>query len=147
MDHFTRNFEKPIRYRHSIGSPSLSLNPIQSRTEKEAESTNETVRCYGDDEASRFFETMDEKENPSYEQAADTSEENVTELNLKCFIDEAVFRFNSDRLELPTKHVIIQRAPERFWNVLLRQNFDPLNHDLSIRFANEAGADSGGLMR
>jgi len=41
----------------------------------------------------------------------------------------------------------VQRSPERFWQVLLKQTFDVVQHNLVVRFAGEAGADAGGLLR
>ena len=57
----------------------------------------------------------------------------------------------SDRLDVSKKnattYVIVQRDIDRFWNVLMRQKFDLVDHDISVRFAGEAGADMGGPLR
>lgn len=71
----------------------------------------------------------------------------VSNESIKSFIEEAQLNFNLKRLDNNTKYIIIQRSPERFWRVLLKQNFDVVKADLSIRFAGEAGADAGGLLR
>ena len=46
-----------------------------------------------------------------------------------------------------TKYVIFQRDVDHFWNVLMRQQFDLVDNDISVRFAGEAGADIGGPLR
>ena len=45
------------------------------------------------------------------------------------------------------KGIIIQRDPDRFWSVLLKQTLNVREHDIKVRLAGEAAADCGGSLR
>ncbi|XP_057300474.1 uncharacterized protein LOC130632632 [Hydractinia symbiolongicarpus] len=131
LRHFSRNTQKPVRYRHSIGSPSLSL---------QLESTEDSS-AFGDDEVNRFMENY---ETDNFDNATPQFEE--TETDSIAFMQNCESYFtNSPKVN--TKHIIIQRDSQRFWPVLLRQNFDLSSEKIAIRFAGEPGADAGGPLR
>eukprot|EP00794_Sanderia_malayensis_P001314 gene1314-1460_t len=49
----TRNYDRPLRYRHSIGSPSLSFG--STMVDIDITATNDAATLYGDEEVDRFF--------------------------------------------------------------------------------------------
>jgi len=70
-----------------------------------------------------------------------------TTSDVSSFLSDSQVEFSMKRMNDEKKHIIVQRSPERFWQVLLKQTFDVVQHNLVVRFAGEAGADAGGLLR
>ena len=137
LAHFTRNKQPPLRFRHSVGSPSLSF----TTNNNEVSSTPDMdVNYLGDDEVDNFLESMED--NNVDDQVNFDSHDY---LNVENFLTDL-----KERYELRSKkenNVIIQRDLDRFWPVVLKQTFDLSQQNLKIRFAGEVGADAGGLLR
>lgn len=132
LDHFNkRNVQAPLRYRHSIGSPSLSLNNSVGNP------LEESVVPFGNEEVDRFFESSNIAENISSEDIQPQQEE----LDLA----ESLAVYNSKSKQIKT--VILQRDIRFFWKILFRQNLDLSVHSPNVRFAGEAAADAGGPLR
>eukprot|EP00112_Aurelia_sp_Birch-Aquarium-sp1_P012318 Seg2590.4 transcript_id=Seg2590.4/GoldUCD/mRNA.D3Y31 product="hypothetical protein" protein_id=Seg2590.4/GoldUCD/D3Y31 len=136
-----RNCDRPLRYRHSIGSPSLSLG--SATVESDVTTTNVEATLYGDDEVDRFFEVND----VDLSQKPVAVPKHVANEDVISFLQDVTFRFQMARQTDDLKHVIVQRDENRFWGILFRQKFDFRNQDILIRFAGESGADAGGLLR
>ena len=68
-------------------------------------------------------------------------EPSVVDIIAECKND---FSKNVDKKD---KKIIAQRASTRFWTVLFRQVFDLVQHNISVRFSGELGADEGGPYR
>ena len=125
VKHFSRRKKQPVRYRHSVGSPSLSFSSISVDPPEE--------NYFGNDEVDRFFEEINVSEH------CDQEKEECADLSN--LLEQA--RLNYSVKYKTDKHIIIQRNKTKFWNVLLRQKFNPAVQDLKIRFAGEAGAGVG----
>ena len=132
VNYFTRNADNPVRFRHSIGSPSLLLGTQQECS-------------FGDDAADRFFETYPPCDNVTSEVAAPTKTE-IDKFSVNLFLKDVCDRVDISKKNV-TKYVIVQRDVARFWNALMRQIFDLVDNDIFVRFAGEAGADMGGPLR
>ena len=157
-------FSRPIRYRHSIGSPSLSLATSSSspphslsasfslattdstedttlikRSKKSSTETDE-YNAFGDDEILRFFE--DEISSVNEEIQVDNEEHSVPGFDI---LDKAVLEASS--LTKRDKHIIAQRDPHLFWSVIFRQRLNLKASNIIVRFAGEAAADTGGPLR
>ena len=101
------------------------------------------VNCFGDDEVNNFLESMEDN-NVDDQVNFDFHDY----LNVENFLTDL-----KERYELRSKkekNVIIQRDLDRiqrdldrFWPVVLKQNFDLSQQNLKICFAGEAGADAG----
>jgi len=114
----------PIRFRHSIGSPSLLVTYPDSSINTEA---------FGEDEIECFFDIQ----------------ESVLEQPVTQFEESPQQVLESLKLEFETtpksqKKVIVQRDINRFWPIVYRQKFDLSKHSICVRFAGEAAADLGG---
>ena len=126
--------QRPIRYRSSIGSPSL----LQTFT-----AISNSSNYFGDNEVDRFLDY----ENVDHEEIIELEEKDELKQDVGQFIRIAKANFESAIKSPIIKHIIIQRDPSRFWNVLWRQKFDLSKETIMIRFAGEAGADAGGPLR
>ena len=115
LRHFSREIIVPLRYRHSIGSPSLSHHGTSSDTLV----VGDNVQHYGDDEVNRFFDSNVTDNNGNEIVVATNQNHSITE-----FIERIITRYNSHKTDRKDRHVIIQRAKERFWNILMRQKCD-----------------------
>ena len=73
--------------------------------------------------------------------------EKETEIDIVSFINQAKHDFQVHNKNEKCKHTIIQRDPDRFWHLLLKQTFDLRQENILVRFAGEAAADLGGLLR
>ena len=62
----------------------------------------------------------------------------IDTFSVNLFLKDARDRVDVSKKNV-TKYVIVQRDIDRFWNVLVRQKFDLVDHDISVRFAGEAG--------
>ena len=135
LAHFNRNSGLPLRYRHSIGSPSLSCATIDKKTAVES-----SKEYFGENEVKRFFlsEASIETKNEG---------EKETEIDIVSFINQAKHDFQVHNKNEQCKHIIIQRDPDRFWHLLLKQTFDLSQENILVRFAGEAAADLGGPLR
>lgn len=133
----TRERREPIRYRHSIGSPSYSVQDTRSD-----EQQNSTDPSFGAEETERFFLNLKGTTTPT--DRADCEE--VIEAqefprNMQAAYDEYINRPKK------SKTVLAQRDTRYFWNILFRQNFDLASEDVKVRFAGEAAADDGGPLK
>ena len=124
-----------LRYRHSIGPPSLSCATIDKKTtvesNKEYFGENEEIKRFFLSEASIETKTKVEKE---------------TEIDIVSFINQAKHDFQVHTKNKQCKH-IIQPDPDRFWHLLLKQTFDLSQEYVLVRFAGKAVADLGGPLR
>ena len=127
---------RPMRYRHSIGSPSLMCSD-----KKDSDSADSKSHIFGDDEVERYFDT--ELELPKDSMVLDDEAENENKLLLKTVLEE----YENSLNQYSDRTVIVQRAKEMFWSVLFRQKLDLSRHRVLVRFAGEAGADGGGPYR
>ena len=116
----------PIRYRHSIGSPSSLETPSLPNT---------NLETFGNDEVDRFFDTP--TINLPIEQSSASNEESLKEILTN-------LRESFNGIERAEKKLIVQRDINRFWPVIYRQHFDLSKQSLNVRFAGEAAADLGG---
>ena len=132
VNYFTRNVNKPVRFRHSIGSPSLLLGTQQECS-------------FGDEEVDRFFETYPPCDIVTSVVAVPTKTE-IDKFSVNQSLKDVRDRVDVSKKNV-TKYVVVQRDIYRFWNVLMRQKFDLVDHDISVRFAGEAGAGMGGPLR
>ena len=132
VNYFTRNADQPVYFRHSTGSPSLLRGTQQEYS-------------FGDEEVDRFFETYPPCHNVTSEAAAPSKTE-IDKFSVNLFLKDVRDRVDISKKNV-TKYVIVQRDLDHFWNVLMRQKFDLVDHDISVRFAGEAGADMGGPLR
>ena len=134
VDHFQRNSQIPIRDRHSIGSPCL----LQSTNTN----TSTSSSGFGDEEVERFFKKYTQEIN------SEKTKEKEETLNYREFVKE-VFHWYSSKFNEDTirRNVIIQRDPDRFWKILLKQRFDFSTNKIALTFTGEAGADAGGFLR
>ena len=132
VNYFTRNVNKPVRFRHSIGSVSLLLGTQQECS-------------FGDEKVDRFFETYQPCDNVTSVVAVPTKTE-LDKFSVHQFLKDVRDRVDVSKKNV-TKYVIVQRDIDRFGNVLMRQRLDLVDHDISVRFAEEAGADMGGPLR
>ena len=134
LAHFNRNSGLPLRYRHSIGSPSLSCATNDKETAVES-----SKEYFGEKEVKRFFHS---------EASIETKNEGEkeTEIDIVSFINQARHDFQVHNKNEQYKHIIIQRDPDRFWH-LLKQTFDLSQENILVRFAGEAAADLGGPLR
>ena len=129
VNYFTRNANKLVHFRHSIGSPSLLLGTLQG--------------CYfGDEEVDRFFQTYQPYDNVTSEVAAPTKTE-IDKFSGNLFLKDVCDCVDISK-KSATKYVMVQRDVDHFWNVLMRQKFDLVVNDISVKFAGEAGVDMGG---
>ena len=96
---------------------------------------------FGDEEVDWFFETYPPCNNVTSVVAV------PTKTKIDTFSVNLILKDVSDRVDVSkknvTKYVIVQRDIDRFWNVLMRQKFDLVDHGISVRFVEEAGADMG----
>ena len=132
VNYFTRNVNKSVRFWHSIGSPSLLLDTQQEY-------------LFGDEEVDRFFETYPPCDKVTYVVAVPTKTE-IDKFSVNLFLKGVRDRVDVSKKNV-TKYVVVQSDIDRFWNVLMRQKFDLVDHDISVRFAGEAGAGMGGPLR
>ena len=102
-NYFTRNVGKPVRFRHSIGSPSLLLGTHQECS-------------FGDEEVDRFFETYPPCDNVTSEEVVPTKTE-IDKSSVNLFLKDVRGRLDVSKKNV-TKYLIIQRDIDRFWNVL-----------------------------
>ena len=102
------------------------------------------VDPFGNDEVMRFFDTYQEVTSNEINSKNDSG---ASKEFIESFIEEARYDFELDEVDRVTKFVIAQRDHERFWQVLLKQNFDLKKETISVRFAGEAGSDLGGPQR
>ena len=93
----------------------------------------------------RFFETYPPCDNVTSKEVVPTKTE-IDKSSVNLFLKDVRDRLDVSKKNV-TKYVIVQRDIDRFWNVLMRQKFDLVDHDISVRFAGEAGADMGGPLR
>lgn len=85
----------------------------------------DTIVAFVEDKVDRFFEAG------LHEDDDDHNEAPVNQASFKyleAFIEEIKERFN--RTCKKDKSIIIQRDPERFWSVLLRQILNVKEHDI-----------------
>ena len=148
LNHFnpppSRNHNRPVRFRHSIGSPSLihrSTSTVSSSSDSSYPLAHiEHLEAFGDIEVESFVENFNVA--PAdvivYEDAVD-------DYNEGDFLQELHGEFN--RVNRIDRHVIIQRDLSRFWEVIFKQSFDLSKQKIKIRFAGEPGADAGGPYR
>ena len=105
-------------------------------------STRDTNAAFGEDEVDRFFEEcLHESDDDDNKLPANQ----VFFKDLESFIVEIKERFNCASKK--EKSIIIQRDPDKFWSVLFRQTLNVREHDIKVRFAEEAAADCGGSLR
>ena len=71
----------------------------------------------------------------------------VADKDVIFLLQDVTSQFQMARQTDDLKHVIVQRAENRFWSILFWQRFDFRNQDILICFAGESGADAGGLLR
>ena len=94
----------------------------------------------------RFFETYPPCGHVTSVEVVPTKTE-IDKSSVNLFLKDVRDRLNVSKKNL-TKYVIAQKDIDRFWNVLMRQKFDLVDHDIwlimILRFAGEAGADMGG---
>ena len=127
---------KPIRYRHSIGSTNVAVSAKKSINTAAGASDVK----FGDDEILRFLsDEADKFDDTVCHVAEDSSSDD--------FLFEAWEAYKGSRFEKSKKTVIVQRAIDRFWTIFLKQKFDFVLHDVSVRFAGESAADCGGPFR
>ena len=138
---FTRNCDRPLRYRHSIGSPSLSFGSTVADIDTTA--TSDEAPLFGDEEVDRFFEAND----MNLSSKPVTVSKHVAEEDVIALLQDVTARFQMARQTDDLKHVIVQRDENQFWSILFRQKFDFRKEDILIRFAGESGAGAGGLLR
>ena len=93
----------------------------------------------------QFFETYPRCDNVTSDVALRTNTE-IDKFSVNLFLKDVRDGVDVSKKNV-TKYVIIQRDVDCFWNVLMRQKFDLVNNDISVRFAGEAGVDMGGLLR
>ena len=93
----------------------------------------------------QFFEIYPPCDNVTYDVALRANTE-IDKFSVNLFLKDVRDRVDVSKKNV-TKYVIIQRHVDCFWNVLMRQKFDLVNNDISVRFAGEAGVDMGGLLR
>ena len=87
VNHFTRNADQPVCFRHSIGSPSLLLGTQQECS-------------FGDEEVDRFFETYPPcDDNVTSEVAAPTKTE-IDKFSVNLFLKDV-----RDRVDISKKNV------------------------------------------
>jgi len=129
-----------VRYRHSIGSPSLLHQHASfgaEETEVLASSIEETVPSFGAEETERYFSEL----------ANNTTEERrIEEVNniphdMQAALDEYI---NRDKTR---KTLLVQRDDRYFWNLIFKQNFDLAWDEIKVRFAGEAATDDGGPLK
>ena len=134
VNYFTRNVDKPVRFRHSIGSPSLLLGTHQECS-------------FRDEEVDRFFETYPPCDNVTSKEVVPTKTE-IDKSSVNLFLKDVLDRLDVSKKNVP-KYVIVQRDIYRFWNVLMRQKFDLVDHDNSVRrsIAGVFHADNKALSR
>lgn len=137
LAHFNRSRTVPVRYRHSIGSPSLSYQD-DFKTDDDVPASTSNTYCFGDNEVERFLSS-------EVEQDIVFVDEQKT--NIISFIERAKDDFDNIVKQEEAKHIMIQRDPHRFWYVIFKQKFDLSTQDTVIRFSREAGADLGGPQR
>ena len=125
VNYFTRNVNKPVRFRHSIGSPNLLLGTQQECS-------------FGDEEVDRF-ETYPPCDIVTSVVEVPTKTE-IDKFSVNLFLKDVRDRVDVSKKNV-TKYVIVHRDIDRFWNVLMKQKFDLVDDDISVRFAGEAGAD------
>ncbi len=153
LSYLRRDREKPIRYRHSIGSPSLSagsnLLPAGdlSTTGNAGNSggSNEdsnTAIPFGSDEIERFFEDDSHTVVNADELDLPRSEDDSNAIDF-----QKALAFYRSKVQDREKTVIIQRDTHYFWKVLFRQRFDLSQTSLNVRLSEEAAADAGGPFR
>ena len=100
---------------------------------------DETADNFGDDEIKRFFENEIDLVDSGIPQQHTIESNDI--------IKEAFIEYDGCKSFRIFKTIIVQRVPEKFWNILLKQSFDLVQHNLNIRFAGEAAADQGGPYR
>ena len=135
LAHFNQNSGLPLRYHHSGGSPSLSCATIGKKTTVES-----SKEYFGENEVKRYFLSEASIETK-------TEVEKETEVDIVSFINQAKHDFQVHTKNEECKHIIIQRDPDRFWHLLLKQTFDLSQENVLVCFAGEATADLGGPLR
>ena len=124
---------KPIRYRQTIGTPTLL--PQRLSPESIIDKTSESY--FGNYAVERFFESDKNNANVKDTRPCMTK---VTDLLEQAFLEYGLTTKSS-------KHFIVQGDDKRFWPVIFRQTFDLTKEELNVRFAGEAGSDNGGYFR
>ena len=93
-------------------------------------STRDTSAAFGEDEVDRFFkECLHEGDDDDNQAPANQ----VPFKDLIGFILEIKERFYCAPKK--EKGMIIQRDPDRFWSILLKQTLNIKEHDIKVRFA------------
>lgn len=150
LSYLNRDSRRPIRYRHSIGSPSLSVisssssQATHTTTSNEMKLDDEDCEAFGTDEVMRFFDLAEDEPVVVPEQIQDEDVQTTTDESVDLREVLAIYR---SRLQGSEKTLIVQRDNHRFWPILFRQKFDLSNALLNGRFAGEAAADAGGPLR
>ena len=67
--------------------------------------------------------------------------EKEAEIDLVSFINQAKHDFQVHTKNERCKYIIIQRDPDRFWHLFLKQTFDISQENVLVRFEGEAAAD------
>ena len=153
MNHFTHNRlrQPPLKYRHSIGSPSLLLsNECSQNVQDDGSNTKQNevalehnnIVAFGDDEIVRFFDMEQENSVIILDENHEDDSVMIDHVSTESVISEIKATYESNEKE--RKPVIAQRDLSRFWPIIFRQKFDLRVHAMKIRFAGEPGADAGG---
>ena len=161
LNHFSRLRRRPVRYRHSIGSPSLSkVNPqveelrenvylITENSEnkvvmldKTEQELNDASFYFGEDEVVRFLDKKNDCQSDD-----EICSPVKPEKSLQEFFSDIKERYEKSEDRRSLKHLIVERDIERFWTVFFEQSINFAKHNVRIRFACESGADAGGLIR
>ena len=79
----------------------------------------------------RFFETYPPCDNVTSKEVVPTKTE-IDKSSVNLFLKDVRDRLDVSKKNV-TKYVIVQRDIYRFWNVLMRQKFDLVDHDNSVR--------------
>ena len=147
----------PVRYRHSIGSPSLlHHHAVDSSGTEETQSpsfgTEETeipsshraeetvIPSFGAEETERYFSELI---NNSTEVRPIEEVEEVHNIphDMQAAYDEYI---NRDKKR---NTLLVQRDDRYFWKLIFKQNFDLASDEIKVRFAGEAATDDGGPLK
>ena len=112
---------------------------IEASEEADSELPIVTETDFGFEETLRFFKEAEQCESEIQQVEADQPTTEIKDLNTAC--DGYTNRPKE------VKCVLVHRESKRFWDILCRQKFDLSIHDVNIRFAGEAAADTGGPLR
>ena len=108
VSHF-RNAKKPMRYRHSIGSPSLRYDAIDTSPERSEK--------FGNQEVERFFE-LNHDFDPEIDTEIDNSSNHVKVPESIPDIKDMLVSYNTNLPSPDKKIIIVQREERIFWSVL-----------------------------